>query len=184
MTTNGPAPQPVPAGDKSAIDSTVEYLILEIVRYYSIGQDLVAAVHAVETMGFRIGYQLAERLTEGMERMDEPLVKMKFICRDFWTALFGRQAGGLKTNHKGRFVIDDPNLPWLTPLKSSLAEPSRGAADGEGPNGSSRQRVADLYITLAAGCLKGALFHLNCTCVVSGTSSRTPACASFTIDMS
>lgn len=61
MSTNGPAPQPVPTGDKSAIDSTVEYLILEIVRYYSIGQDLVAAVHAVETMGFRIGYQLAER---------------------------------------------------------------------------------------------------------------------------
>lgn len=45
------------------------------------------------------------RLTEGMERMDEPLVKMKFICRDFWTALFGRQAGGLKTNHKVRDIL-------------------------------------------------------------------------------
>lgn len=56
---NGPVAQP--AADASAIDSTVEYLILEVVRYYSLGQDLVAAVHAVETMGFRIGYQLAER---------------------------------------------------------------------------------------------------------------------------
>lgn len=53
-----------PDADKSAVDSTVEYLILEIVRYYSIGQDLVAAVHAVETMGFRIGYQLAERCAD------------------------------------------------------------------------------------------------------------------------
>jgi Transport protein particle (TRAPP) component len=32
--------------------------------------------------------------------MDEPLVKMRFICKQFWTALFGRQVGGLKTNHK------------------------------------------------------------------------------------
>lgn len=59
MPGTGPVAQP--AVEKSAVDSTVEYLILEIVRYYSIGQDLVAAVHAVETMGFRIGYQLAER---------------------------------------------------------------------------------------------------------------------------
>jgi hypothetical protein len=59
MRSSSPVTQSGP--DKSAVDSTVEYLILEIVRYYSIGQDLVAAVHAVETMGFRIGYQLAER---------------------------------------------------------------------------------------------------------------------------
>jgi hypothetical protein len=47
--------------EQSSVDSFVEYLILEVVRYYSVGQDLVAAVHAVETMGFRIGFQLAER---------------------------------------------------------------------------------------------------------------------------
>lgn len=77
---------------------------------------------------------------------------------------------------QGRFVIDDPNLRWLNPLKSSLAEPSKGAGSGEAHDGSTRQRVADLYITLAAGCLKGALFHLNCTCVVAGASSKSPAC--------
>lgn len=40
------------------------------------------------------------RLTEGMARMEEPLVKMKFVCKEFWTALLGHHAGGLKTNHK------------------------------------------------------------------------------------
>lgn len=43
---------------------------------------------------------LSERLTEGMARMEEPLVKMKFVCKEFWTALLGHHAGGLKTNHK------------------------------------------------------------------------------------
>ena len=36
--------------------------------------------------------------------MDEPLVKMRFICKQFWTTLFGRQVGGLKTNHKASIV--------------------------------------------------------------------------------
>ena len=49
----------------SCLDSTVEYLLLEMIRYYSAGQDHVAAVHAVETMGFRIGSQLAERCDLG-----------------------------------------------------------------------------------------------------------------------
>jgi hypothetical protein len=132
---------------------------------------------------------------------------MKFICKDFWTALFGRQAGGLKTNHKvsananllklqlmpspshkrrtndpglvlqGRFVIDDPNLRWLAPLRSSLGEPFKMTGASDSQEGLTRQRVADLYITLAAGCLKGALFHLNCTCNVAGSTSKSPACA-------
>ena len=35
-----------------------------------------------------------------MARMEEPLAKMKFVCKEFWTALLGHHAGGLKTNHK------------------------------------------------------------------------------------
>lgn len=154
----------------SCMDTTLEYLLLETIRYYATLADQVAAVHAVETMGFRIGSQLAERcvqignvqrpahaaskpilssstlcahtvrvaraqalhpprpcmssetacripglnwlaterkavmcrLTEGEDCMAEPLVKMRFICRQFWSALFGRQVGGLKTNHRVR----------------------------------------------------------------------------------
>lgn len=50
-----------PVAVYNSVDCTVDYLVLEMVRYYAVGQDLVAAVHAVETMGFRIGFQLAER---------------------------------------------------------------------------------------------------------------------------
>lgn len=50
-----------PVEEQDSVNCTVDYLVLEMVRYYAVGQDLVAAVHAVETMGFRIGFQLAER---------------------------------------------------------------------------------------------------------------------------
>jgi hypothetical protein len=43
------------------LDTSLEYLLLEGVRFYAALPDEVAAVHAVETMGFRIGFQLAER---------------------------------------------------------------------------------------------------------------------------
>lgn len=57
----GSAKNGMPPAAQESADCTVDYLILEMVRYYAVGQDLVAAVHAVETMGFRIGFQLAER---------------------------------------------------------------------------------------------------------------------------
>lgn len=171
------------------LDVASEYLVMEMVRYYATGQDTVAAVHAVETIGFRIGSLLAERcghnainrprgtaarctsrvrhqlnyahlcncrcaatwrtcvspaasaspaaelqvptqrlrklvglhdierqcvlcvavsakhacrLTAGQERIDDPLIKFKFLCTQFWTALFGRKVDGLKTNRRVR----------------------------------------------------------------------------------
>jgi hypothetical protein len=45
----------------TCLDTSLEYLLLEAVRFYAALPDEVAAVHAVETMGFRIGFQLAER---------------------------------------------------------------------------------------------------------------------------
>ena len=62
-TTGAPSTS---AAVASCLDSTAEYLLLEMIRYYSAGQDHVAAVHAVETMGFRIGSQLAERYELGL----------------------------------------------------------------------------------------------------------------------
>ena len=42
------------------------------------------------------------RLTAGQERIDDPLIKFKFLCTQFWTALFGRKVDGLKTNRRVR----------------------------------------------------------------------------------
>lgn len=81
-------------------------------------------------------------------------------------------------NHlQGRFIIDDNSLRWLTPL----AAPTRDQSPSDTMNDESgtqltREHVADLYVKMAAGCLKGALFHLNVTCSVTGSCTKASAC--------
>jgi hypothetical protein len=80
---------------------------------------------------------------------------------------------------QGRFIVDDPHFKWLTALKSPQSELSRSEhaqGDLDGDQRSLRHRFVDLYVTLACGCLKGALFHLNMACSVVGMCSKSPAC--------
>lgn len=109
-----------------------------------------------------------------LPRMTEPLDKVKFVCKEFWMAVFKKQATGLKTNHKGRFVMEDASLRWLEPLRGGHG------ASGEAPTQTCRE-IVELYITLACGFLKGALFHLNMACTIVGTTNGAPHCK-FTID--
>ena len=41
--------------------------------------------------GFRVGRQLAERYTANRGRLGEPLEVIKFICKEFWAAVFRKQ---------------------------------------------------------------------------------------------
>ena len=41
--------------------------------------------------GFRVGRQLAERYTANRARTGEPLEVIKFICKEFWVAVFRKQ---------------------------------------------------------------------------------------------
>ena len=50
-----------PTIPQTCTDASVEYLLVEMVRYYAKEQNHVAAVHAMETVGFQVGSQLAER---------------------------------------------------------------------------------------------------------------------------
>ena len=60
-------------------------------------QDLAAAVKHIQHLtccfitGFRVGRQLAERYTANRARTAEPLEVIKFICKEFWVAVFRKQ---------------------------------------------------------------------------------------------
>lgn len=41
---------------------------------------------------------------------------IKFVCRQFWVRLFGKQMDTLKTNHRGVYVLQDNNLSLLHPF--------------------------------------------------------------------
>ena len=85
------------------LDTTLEYLLLETIRYYATLADQVAAVHAVETMGFRIGSQLAERCgqlsaPQCAARWPRNCVRRTAKC---WCKLYGTSAIIQRDTHKG-----------------------------------------------------------------------------------
>lgn len=68
--------------------------------------------HKLENCGYSIGIRLSEVLiykdsqNEILKNL-ELLNIMKFICRDVWRELYGKQMDNLRTNHRGTFVLID-----------------------------------------------------------------------------
>lgn len=54
----------------------------------------------LESLGFRVGYSLVEKLSKDLPRFTTELEMMKFICKEFWTKAFGKQVDNLRTNHQ------------------------------------------------------------------------------------
>lgn len=69
-------------------------------------------LNRLSSIGFQIGNKLTELLIFSnnpnlhFDKMDL-LTVMKFICRDVWRQLFGKQIDNLKTNHRGTFYLFD-----------------------------------------------------------------------------
>jgi hypothetical protein len=42
---------------------------------------------------------MVERLTRDIPRLPTELENVKFICKDFWSNVFGKQVDNLRTNH-------------------------------------------------------------------------------------
>lgn len=60
-----------------------------------------------ELYGFRVGAALAEVLSRDANRLVSQLDVLKFVCKDLWTAVYGKSIDNLKTNHRGTYVLID-----------------------------------------------------------------------------
>jgi|EP00769_Ergobibamus_cyprinoides_P003001 hypothetical protein len=76
----------------------------------------------IEDVGATIACRMIERLTLGQTRLPTHLDAVKFICRDLWTAMFGRQVTELKTDRFSGYLVLDQDLPWLNNLSGAAAE--------------------------------------------------------------
>ena len=47
------------------------------------------------------------------DRIGDQLEVVKFLCQDVWRQLFRKQIDGLKTNHRGVFVLTDNDFSWV-----------------------------------------------------------------------
>lgn len=74
----------------------------------------------INKIGFNVGFKSTELLlidpsisTTSLTNVsnnaltENPLEAMKFICRDVWKNIFGKQMDNLRTNHVGTFVLVD-----------------------------------------------------------------------------
>lgn len=78
--------------------------------------DQEAAFYRIEQLGYQVGQRLVERillLTPG-SRLVEQIECVKFLCKEFWMALFGKGIDNLKTNHRGVYVLHDHTFNWIS----------------------------------------------------------------------
>lgn len=57
-------------------------------------------ITSLESMGFRVGESLMERVSKDVPRFRTELDAMIFMCKQFWTHLFNKQIDNLKTNNQ------------------------------------------------------------------------------------
>ena len=62
--------------------------------------DQELAFYRIERIGFQVGQRLVSRLIMGHRLFTDQLDILKYICKDYWLALFQKQIDNLKTNHK------------------------------------------------------------------------------------
>ncbi|KAG1680740.1 hypothetical protein FOA52_008072 [Chlamydomonas sp. UWO 241] len=133
-----------------------------------------------EAVGMRVGERLAERYSRDRPRMGDTLEIIKFVCKDFWLAVFRKQVDNLRTNHRGVFVLSDSNFRWLSRLPPAPPVGSDPPTPEAAAQRAAAAAVASNQLHLACGVLAGALSQLGVACVVEADAHACPA-AAFTV---
>lgn len=147
-----------------AEDDLFEFLHMEIVNlmYDSspTNNEQENCLSKLEALGFRVGQSMVERITRDCPRFKDELDLMKFICKDFWMALYKKQVDNLRTNHQGVYVLLDSRFKLLTQIS----------------NTKQYMELAPKYFAFPCGLIRGALANLGVICIVTAEVTTMPAC--------
>lgn len=85
---------------------------------------------------------------------------MKFVCKEFWSAVFKKQIDNLRTNHQGVYVLLDNRFRFITQMSSS------------------KQYIDEMpkYLAFTCGLIRGALANLGINSVVTADIASPPTC--------
>ncbi|KAF6256660.1 transport protein particle component-domain-containing protein [Scenedesmus sp. NREL 46B-D3] len=155
-----------PARPRKCAEVCLDLLFTEAVQFFTEEHYGPAAGSALQAVGFRVGRQLAERYSRDKPRMGDTLEVIKFICKDFWQAVFKKQVDNLKTNHRGIYMLQDNNFRWLLRVAPAAAAPE-GSRPAE-----HLASLAQPYLELPCGIIRGALCAVHC-CQVRHVLSST-----------
>eukprot|EP01132_Coremiostelium_polycephalum_P001392 gene1392-1759_t len=146
--------------------SFFELFYIEMIDYImKSSSDKMQAHKKLDKLGFKVGHKLIERLSLDTPLFSDQLETVKFICKVFWTAVFKKSIDGLKTNHKGVFVLTDTKFQWLTHLSYESNSTSKDCSE---------------YVQFASGLIKGAMSNFGYKCSVTFEIQQIHTCA-FTV---
>jgi hypothetical protein len=136
-------------------DSMLHFLILESVSYIlKKNIENKQKISEIDELGSHLGERIANHLlnnnvsTSNKMEVDDI---MKFLGRDVWLFVFGRQISKLQTNRKGTFLIDCDDIKFhhcLIMEKNKIDE------------------TLENILSLICGIIKGALGAFNLECSV------------------
>ncbi|KAH3742805.1 trafficking protein particle complex subunit 6b [Pelomyxa schiedti] len=164
----------------------VEYLHMEIVSYVQrlVGSNFDAGPTVLVKLGESVGSAVVERLVKDKPLFQDTLSMFRFICKEFWIAIFRKQADNLRTNNKGVYAIIDSQFTWLShmsfPADLVTATTSTSPTKPSLEPATRRTEALVLYTSFFCGVVKGALETLGLKCDIAADASALPACT-FTV---
>lgn len=123
-----------------------------------------APFYKIENLGFEVGKKMMERILLKFpphNPFSETIDIIKYICKEFWTSLFGKCIDNLKTNHKGTFILTTLNFKSLTLFQSDSSHPDT-------------PKLAVLYLAFPCGLIRGALMSLRIKSLVTAEIPQFP----------
>ncbi|CAK7903056.1 trafficking protein particle complex subunit 33 [[Candida] anglica] len=119
-----------------------------------------------ENYGFQVGIRLSELLLHkapaSSPKISNILDIMKFVCRDVWRCLYGKQMDNLRTNHRGIFVLVDNNCRLISSMNSAKGVPDSIAR-------------ARTFLWFPCGLIRGILQSFGIEALVTAEITSFPA---------
>ncbi|EHK17725.1 uncharacterized protein TRIVIDRAFT_210447 [Trichoderma virens Gv29-8] len=124
-------------------------------------EHLDAVHYRLEAQGYRVGQGLVERFSRDRPRFNDTLDVIKFLCKDLWSLVFGKNIDNLKTNHRGVYVLTDNAFRPFSRMSTET--------------GSQAVLRAQPFLWFPCGIIRGALAALGISATVQAEVNELPA---------
>lgn len=165
-----PPPRPASTSTTSTPNTTAASSHSEVIRSVSRTDDTETLTEIetlltarLESIGYHVGYNLTQTLARDRARFSDTLDVLKFICKEVWTAVWGKQVDNLRTNHRGVYVLHDNQF-----------QPLKHVSTAQGPAVTAKE--ARVFLSYSVGVVKGALGQLDVQSVVVAETNQAPGC--------
>ncbi|KAI9897586.1 hypothetical protein N3K66_007442 [Trichothecium roseum] len=121
---------------------------------------LDAMRHRLDSVGYRVGQGLVEKFSRDRPRFNDTLDVIKFMCKDLWSLVFGKNIDNLKTNHRGVYVLTDNHFRPFARMSTAT--------------GGQAIARAQPFLWLPCGIIRGALAALGIDATIQAEINELP----------